>query len=480
MKPMRTKIVVLPALLLVILFSSRCSRRRDIFTNPKSPHVAGWNDEFSPNFHGIFVKRDGGPFECITCHAVSQTDSSSYCFNNCHYGPSGRPHPPAWTDSSTAEFHGIRVVNYGLNTVVNGRTRPCQDCHYVDNKDTLSWCFRGCHDGPVGANKPPRNPTLRGHREAWKTAANPRSLIFHGNYVASVGFAYCKDCHGSDFQGGIGPSCGKASCHTFSSGYIFFPHQSYWKTDSSSQGFHGRFVLQKGKAICQACHGKDFDGKYNQKPCFPCHDYPHPAPAIYNDTLQDNFHGSQVWRYGYDVCKVCHGDTSTVFNGGRVNVGCVSPVANCHTSGSLMGVNLQISNRWKLRNPGNRLWHGNQVGRDGFATGCRTCHGANYDYSARTLVSLRQGCAYVSPPCHQPLFPLTNNFKQWGVYPHDTPNWASGDTLPPAGDTTHAWFLKYTPYRDTAVCNFCHFPTTHYWSDGTQVSSCQPSCCHGF
>jgi len=469
MKPMRTKIVVLPALLLVILFSPRCSRRRDIFTNPKSPHVAGWNDEFSPNFHGIFVKRDGGPFECITCHAVSQTDSSSYCFNNCHYGPSGRPHPPAWTDSSTAEFHGIRVVNYGLNTVVNGRTRPCQDCHYVDNKDTLSWCFRACHDGPVGANKPPRNPTLRGHREAWKTAANPRSLIFHGNYVASVGFAYCKDCHGSDFQGGIGPSCGKSGCHDFGSGYIFFPHPSYWKTDSSSQGFHGRFVLQKGKSICQACHGRDFDGKYNQKPCFPCHDYPHPEPSVYDDTLQDRFHGRQLWRFGNEACKVCHGDTSTLFRGGRVNVGCLTLA--CHPGGSAHGLP-GPSTRWKQGPRTNPLWHGNQVGRDGFAA-CRTCHGANFDYSAQGV--MRQGCAYFSPPCHDPY-----HFKQYGISPHETRAWNSGDTLPPPQDTTHAWWVNAVRNHSYTDCTYCHFSATHYWRDGTRVSSCQPSCCHVF
>jgi hypothetical protein len=461
MKPMRTKIIVLPALLLLILLSFGCSRRRDVFTKPKSPHPTGWNNEFSSDFHGIFVKRDGGPFECITCHSVSQTDSSSYCFNNCHYGPSGRPHPPAWTDSSTAGFHGIRVVNYGLNTVVNGRTRPCQDCHYVDNKDTLSWCFRGCHDGPVGANRPPRNPTLRGHREAWKTAANPRSLIFHGNYVASVGFAYCKDCHGSDFQGGIGPSCGKSGCHDFGSGYIFFPHQSYWKTDSSSQGFHGRFVLQKGKAICQDCHGKDFNGGYNGKPCYPCHEYPHPAPTFYDDTLQDNFHGMRVWRYGYDGCKVCHGDTSTQFNGGRSNVSCINPA--CHPGG------LEETNRWKLKTPANRLWHGNVVGREGFATGCRTCHGANYDYNP---IDHRPGCSYASPPCHQPPYP----FKKWGISPHDTPRWASGDTLPPAGDTTHAWWVNVVRGRDSTDCSYCHYAPNHYWRDGTLVTTCQS--CH--
>jgi hypothetical protein len=319
MKTMRTKLVILLALSYLVLISFGCSRRRNEVTNPNSPHVAGWLDLNSANFHGILVQRDGGPFVCTGCHAVSTTDSSSFCFK-CHYGPSGRYHLSAWTDSS-------------------------------------------------------------------------------------------------------------------------------------SQGFHGRYVLkQKSTTFCQECHGQDYRGGFSGRSCYECHNY-YPHPGTWTDTLQDYYHGNVVERYGYDACKVCHGDTSVNFNGGRVSVSCLS----CHTA-SVHGFN---PNRWKFTST-DFHFHGNQVGRTGFVP-CATCHGANYDYSKG---GTHKGCA---TGCHG-----DPSWKQYGAVAHYTAQWAQGDTLGP--DTTHAFWVVKVQNNDTTTCNHCHYPTTHSWLDGRMVPNCKT--CH--
>jgi hypothetical protein len=137
-------------------------------------------------------------------------------------------------------------------------------------------------------------PATKGQSETCMFGINPRSPLFHGNVVGLVGYACCKTCHGSNLQGGSGPTCGKPGCHAFGSGYIFFPHQPYW-TDISSPGFHGRFVLQRETHICQDCHGKDYRGGFCRVTCYACHQsVPHPTAV--KAAFQDYDHGNGVYR----------------------------------------------------------------------------------------------------------------------------------------------------------------------------------------
>jgi predicted CxxxxCH...CXXCH cytochrome family protein len=117
------------------------------------------------------------------------------------------------------------------------------------------------------------------HPSGW---GNPDSAAFHGNYLANnhLNISTCKQCHGSDFAGGIANvSCYR--CHSISQ-----VHNSAWYNSSDTVNFHGRFIMSNGwnMDFCKNCHGADFTGGLSQKTCYRCHED------------------------GPMACYVCHGD----------------------------------------------------------------------------------------------------------------------------------------------------------------------------
>jgi hypothetical protein len=223
------------------------------------------------------------------------------------------------------------------------------------------------------------------------------------------------------------------------------PHPPGW-LDSNSQDFHGRFAERDGgPELCAGCHAVSQTDPSTF--CFRCHYGPAGGhPDTWTDTLSATYHGGVVYSFGYDQCSSCHGDTASSFSGGRVGVGCYA----CH-SGSIHGL---YPDRWRyaLTDP---HWHGNQVGREGFAP-CASCHGEQFNYGKG---GLSRGCL----PCH----PLG---RQWGAVPHEVASWSGGESSGP--DTTHAYWIEQVQGGSTGRCNHCHFSSDHLWRDGRTVPSC--------
>jgi len=54
--------------------------------------------------------------------------------------------------------------------------------------------------------------------------------------------------------------------------YLPYPHTKKYK----ESGVHGKVYLEnRGKILCQTCHGKDFKGGDTKFSCYKCHDFPH-------------------------------------------------------------------------------------------------------------------------------------------------------------------------------------------------------------
>ncbi len=153
----------------------------------------------------------------------------------------------------------------------------------------------------------------------------------HGTSVKSQpdGFTTCKECHGSDFSGGIS-SVACSSCHGISA-----PHPTSWMT-----GTYTHMNTDPGNAAaCAQCHTNGANSPV--APPSP----PAPAgtaPGCFNSTLCHAQGGHQAgWNdpaqhgvaakaapdpaamHGFSSCQICHGNN---FSGGFVNTACSS----CH------------------------------------------------------------------------------------------------------------------------------------------------------
>lgn len=110
---------------------------------------------------------------------------------------------------------------------------------------------------------------------------NPSSATYHGLSVKEKTLESCKQCHASNFSGGIaGVNCLK--CHeavdVHKEGIL----------DHDSEAFHGDYVGEKGwnLSICSQCHGKQYQGGVAAVACIKCHTNPG----------------------GPEACNTCHGN----------------------------------------------------------------------------------------------------------------------------------------------------------------------------
>ena len=90
-----------------------------------------------------------------------------------------KAHPESWVETSSVDFHGIRVEENG--------PAGCVGCHGADLQGSAD--VPGCNDCHDGAG---------GHPGTW---ANPASSPFHGDEVAAEGPTACAPCHASTEQG---------------------------------------------------------------------------------------------------------------------------------------------------------------------------------------------------------------------------------------------------------------------------------------
>ena len=117
------------------------------------------------------------------------------------------------------------------------------------------FCFFSCsEDG---------NPLpSKSHPEEWNMTSSP---AFHGKKVLASSKASCTGCHGYDLSGGeAGIAC--QSCHEL------YPHDTEWTVISAEQ-FHGIFIANAdwSMASCRNCHGSDYQGGTAKVSCSGCH-----------------------------------------------------------------------------------------------------------------------------------------------------------------------------------------------------------------
>jgi predicted CxxxxCH...CXXCH cytochrome family protein len=118
------------------------------------------------------------------------------------------------------------------------------------------------------------------HGPGWNVLASPN---FHGTVLAAKRFdaSECRQCHGSQFDGGIvSVSC--KSCHAS------FPHPSGWVGAGANS--HNVFLKNSGYNLnsCKTCHGQNYATVKVNTSCLTCHSM----------------------AGGPEACNTCHGNFS--------------------------------------------------------------------------------------------------------------------------------------------------------------------------
>ena len=103
-----------------------CAERRNPQSPDLSPHLEGWSDPTSPDFHGLEIEQ-AGTADCAACHG--ETFEGGYttvsCYSEaagCHSGGSGG-HPGGWMNLESVDFHGEHVRQSGWDM------EDCEKCH---------------------------------------------------------------------------------------------------------------------------------------------------------------------------------------------------------------------------------------------------------------------------------------------------------------------------------------------------------------
>jgi hypothetical protein len=102
----------------------------------------------------------------------------------------------------------------------------------------------------------------KSHPKEWNVTS---STAFHGKKVLESGKASCTGCHGYDLSGGeAGVAC--LSCHTL------YPHNDQWMVIAAEE-FHGEYIADQGWSMesCKKCHGGNYQGGNSKVSCLTCH-----------------------------------------------------------------------------------------------------------------------------------------------------------------------------------------------------------------
>jgi predicted CxxxxCH...CXXCH cytochrome family protein len=254
----------------------------------------------------------------------------------------------------------------------------------------------------------------------------------------------CKECHGSDLQGGIVKvSCFSASrsgvaCHA--SGPAFHPANWVDTKARGTSGWHGGAflgnVLINGVA-CSSCHTLGTSGTPGTGKCVTCHFTYTAAPVrripVGNPTVH-NWSSSQTAGHSDPafandpvvnaVCVACHETNLRFANPPQVCHNCHAPFPSGHAAG------------WVAVPPAPQPHGAAAKAANGFP-GCQACHGANF---AGTASSGNVSC-FNNAACH----------GATATWPHAPAPWRTS-----AGTTyTHT---TTSETGNAGVCVLCHFP----------------------
>ncbi len=261
------------------------------------PHVAGFANEESDNFHGEYIE-DTLNYEISSCAACHGEDYSGagYEEKNCHSCHEEYPHPQQFTNSSSDDFHGVYLAEK-YNWIMD----ECQECHgenYTGEGKSQKNC-KTCHSGPDGPENcntchgSPQNDApphdLAGNTETTYIGVGAHQAHLQNSDISNTNAMGCSACH-------ITPTNYKDNGHLDDTEYaeVFFDSLV---TDS------GRVNAQwnHGTATCSNiyCHGAfEFDKNSSGFPNF------------YTDSLIVGNNPDLIWtNVGTNQadCGTCHG-----------------------------------------------------------------------------------------------------------------------------------------------------------------------------
>ncbi len=259
----------------------------------------------NPENHGKFAFYNGINENCTACHGADYTGGGENLGVSCYQCHKAFPHPKNWKDPTV---HGVWAMTNG----------------YKDNPDTPEVdgnCQNSCHSIDYSGGLQDGDPFDTGsmtvdipgcqschkvpfpHPSDWADTTQTTSETFHGNYVLNTGAlqsrACATQCHGTAYDGGLsGRACG--DCHAA------FPHATNWSRPDT----HGVFAVSNGveKSCGIGCHGKDYKGRQDASGkkiivgCHDCHEnFPHPDGYL-------NSHDEELASTGDPVAcaTICH------------------------------------------------------------------------------------------------------------------------------------------------------------------------------
>ncbi len=278
------------------------------------PHLAGWLDDSSLEFHGVASLRSGNN-ACLNCHEntleTSTTSTASRLVTenkgkcvSCH---ENYPHQKDFVSG-----HGEFLFNSNDGPVATIET--CLTCHKEDFgsgsevRTQVPTC-NSCHT----MYPHPKNFTAPGtqdfHGELAKGSQSSACLICHKkdeNQTVANTNAVANQTQHSRITASSAPTC--SACHNN------YPHAETWlKT-----GEHGAEWL-KDKTTCLQCHTSSTENGVEGF-CQNCHNYPHPKDFIlttrhpmfeFNHTLEEGqcllcHNESKEKAVGIPSCNTCH------------------------------------------------------------------------------------------------------------------------------------------------------------------------------
>jgi len=353
----------------------------------------------------------------------------------------GNAHPDNWL-----ALHGAEAL-FDL--------RGCQGCHGFDfnGSGAAASCF-SCH---------PSGPPFSLHPASWTDV-----VADHQDFANDFSWTVCAVaiCHGTDLQGGNGPTCFSAACH-FNTGGDPVPtwHREVNFNDPTKQytdpDNHGA-VAKASQDLCLHCHGRPVntvDGGYISDPdimnnldvnnaavignCRTCHPDAGAHPTNWQGSVDDIDPNYTSSHRGIDLttqsrsCNLCHDVSGTgvsavasapsCFTASHTNANAVT--TDCHPGGPRTAPHA-TDGSYRVSTA-----HGKDAKLD--LTACQSCHadnpaagpGDNPRFNS-PIGSLADGCE--SAGCHSP------------YYAHPD-NWAGPNTS-----------FHYSSGKVANACTLCH------------------------